>query len=397
MTIINSKYNISNGNDYETYHFETNAKQVLLKNSDKTLEDVILGLDQDGQNLSIFKEQGLYLVSNSTDLPTGVDKTEKYLLEVKVVGDIVWQYLYEHKGNNVYVRSLTKLGFSKWALGGNDIQTFINNTETAIIEVVNYTRLLDERIEQVTDSMALVIEKISKSVTSHNHDERYVPKNGGAYTGEVQLTKASGIVGRHTNGQTFKIIKSNDNKVIELGNKDSVIDIKSPVVYIDGKRLIDIDEVGVIANSSVERGLAKQNTFTANQTISKSRLIINNSKGLTSSLGFNGGTGTNFTLEYDGKERIKVDSVNTVLTGGLIVDGTFAKIRSGSTDNGLGVVYASDKLTVTDFAKNKNYFLIERAGGEVQFTKNSIKLAGRRLSVSTTAPTNPTVGDIWIG
>lgn len=409
MANINSKYRVADGTGYEkVYHFETNTSMVLMKDG-RTLSEAFEGKRVDNQNLTIFKADGKYIVTNSIGLPTGLKASLAYLLKVETVDSVVWQTLYDHVGNNIYTRCLTELGFSAWSNGGKDIQDKVislgDKVSNIEFDVQGHTKSIADHKKKIDN----IVKEMGEEVTAHNHDERYVAKQGGVYTGNFGMDNGVSLVGNTTSGTSLSIAKVNTNNQIEIGNgtTDLLIKSKNPIT-INGKEVIT---TGNLANHSANFGDVfsnKSNTLTGVQTIKGSLKLQND----TESLRFEKANGTvvstiasdssDLVMKLGSSEVFRLRSSDNALIANqkLILKGQDRVwLRMGlENDADQGVGFVGDKgqktFSMYDWGKQKAVYTLNRDDNVVDFT-NSIRIQGKKLSIGY-QPANAQVGDICI-
>ena len=406
MTNINSKYRVADGTGYEkVYHFETNSNMVLMQDG-RTLSEVYEGKKADSQNLTIFKTDGKYIVTNSVGLPTGLKASLPYLLKVETVEDVVWQTLYDHVGNNVYTRCLTELGFSNWSNGGKDIQDKVISLGDKIGNIEFDVAKHEEKIVDHQKKIDNIVKEMGEEVTAHNHDERYVKKDGGVYTGHFGMANGVSLVGNTTGGTSLSIAKMNSSNQIEIGNTQTQLNLlSSSDITLNGKEIITGGNLSKYSSNFGDVFSNKSNTFQGTQTIN-GKLKIKSNDGLS----FERADGipistiapdsSDLVMKLAGTEVFRLRSSDNALMANqkLILQGSDRVwLRMGmGNDQGLGFSgqAGSNQFSMYDWGKGKAVFTVNREDNCVDFT-NSIRVQGRKLSIGY-QPANATVGDICI-
>lgn len=419
MTIVKSQYRVANGTNFDNiYHFETDSEQVLMADG-RSLEKVFNGESISNQNLSILKKDGKYAVTNCLGLPDGLTISETYLLNVFTVGETVWQTLYDHKGNNVYTRCMTNIGFSVWSNGGKSIQEGVTSLKNDVSVLNDTVKTHGEKIEQHTTKIENIVKEMGEDVTAHNHDERYMKISGGVFTGEVALNNNYSLMGNSSGGQSHSLIKMNSSNGVEVGNGSSKTTINSggEIVIQDGTGTHNLvhsgnlekytDGLGGTKDTDVAK-LNASNVFSGQQTIENSGLSLKTSAtGLTfkdysdNVIAKMNMSSTDLVFQVANTEVLRLRSSDKALiTNNKFIlqgNGEFRlAMKYSSSDDGVGFV-ASTSSTVrfTDWGTNRTIWEVNRTLNEVAFT-NSIKIGGRKLTISTSAPSSPSYGDIWI-
>lgn len=421
MTVFKSEYRIANGENYEDIHyFKTSADMVVLEDG-RNIEDVLVdGLGYTGQDLAIFKKEGKYLVTNSVGLPEGLAGGETYLLKVNTVGGNVWQRLFDHKGKNVYTRVVTSTGVSEWTNGGSGLDKSVSELKSSMELVNNTVKTHSEKINEHNTKIENIISELGEEVTAHNHDERYVKMTGGVYTGTVSVEQGQGWGVQSTSGVTNVALRmdSSNNTIVGSENYNTIIEsngnpkVKTASGTFDilhkGLGSIDADTLNG-KRASEFMTTSSQNEFTAQQTITNFGLSLKNSStGLTFKDSNNvvvgkfmtdGNGDMVFQTQYAEHLRLRNSDKAVMTRNKLIIqgDGEFRfAMKFSSTDEGVGFVSSNASgVKFTDWGNGKTIYNVNRYNNEVEFT-NSIRVNGRRLSIGV-IPSNPSVGDVYIG
>ena len=421
MAIIKSQYRVANGKDFNTiHHFETDSEQVLMSDG-RTLEKVVYGEPVTNQNLSILKKEGKYLVTNCIGLPDGLTITETYLLKVFTVGETVWQTLYDHKGNNIYTRCMTNVGFSTWSNGGKDITDKVTSMSSDVNSLKSTVKTHGEKLDEHKKSIENIIKEMGEEVTAHNHDERYARITGGVFTGDVALANEVNLAGNATSGQSHSLIKINGSNKVVVGNNltGTVIKSSGDIMIEDGTGIHKLAHSGNLEalNASTLDGnkasaFAKisANTFTGQQTVDGHGITL---KGSSTGLRFTdynnsnvaniSASGSDLVMNVGNSEVLRLRSSDKALMtlNKFIVQGNgefrFA-MKYSASDDGVGFVAssgASDMVRFTDWGRGRTIWEVERSSNTVAFA-SAIKVGGYKVSVGASQPYNPRVGDIWI-
>lgn len=410
--VINSQYLVSNGKDFDdVYHFETNTAQVKTGDG-RNLFEVIEGKQVNNQNLASLKSEGKYLTTNSVGLPNGLNANLTYLLKVETVEEVVWQTLYDHVGGNVYTRCMTSLGFSAWSNGGKDVQDKINSVSDKVSNIEFDIEKSSKIIQEQQTAISNILEEMGKEGTAHNHDERYVKKDGGVYTGSVGMANNVSLVGLNNSGNAISIAKIDNQNAVIIGNTGSNLNLLSNgEATINGTTVITSENISSHIKDTGDVYQNKRNTFTDVQTIEGTGLKL---KGSSSGIAFEKSDGTlvgnivqdssDLVMKLGNTEAFRLRSSDNAMMVNqkIILQGSNNKVwlRLGmsATDEGFGLSASqSNMFSLYDWGKGRSVFQVDRDKNIVEFT-NAIKVGGKKLTIGGTAPSSGNaVGDIWIG
>lgn len=389
---------------------------MVVFDNGRILKDILDGKAFDGSDLAMFKDNGSYLVSNSIGLPVGVLKESQLLLKVSVVGNIVWQTLYDHVGENVYVRTISPSGLSRWLdFGGSSVENVIKSINSEIEAFKKNDATQDTSIKDMAKSLSDIKKVMGDEMKSHNHDERYMKIDGtGLATASLRAENEFGLNLTTNNNNVVNGITMDGTNKINVGDKlgDMVLRSKGEIMVsnVEGNHTLLHTGSSVNAskfgNKAIESFALKDgiNEFTNIQTIKGSTLTMKDSKvehrasnGTLLGKSYMSASGI-FTVDNAlGQPFFYTGETGTSIGGGLTVDGNIPtlQLKRGSADKGVEFSAYTGQVNFTDLKSDKIAFALDRASNVMQFT-NAIKVQNHKVSVQPSAPTSPVAGDIWI-
>lgn len=455
MSIKKAKANHHNGTDFDVLHYETQASQVKLLGSDGAIrtsiqEAIIDGKSIEGIDLNSVLDTGLYAIKNCLNSPLE-SITESFVMNVYAVkivgiGSVVVQLVEDHIKQDSHKRYFDGTVFTPWQSAGSELIKKINKNKDSIgsTELLSTTAkgsLVEAVNEVVTNAkgslneLNSLIERVSGIETvqgGHDHDDLYVRKTGGDYTGEVSVANNKSIAGKNTSGLNVNIGKIDAlNKLIvgdagyeavlmAKGANLSVGDGTSKFkVYHSGNAGhgsgMDADTIDGVEGSKLAK-VDDNNRFTVDQHISEGKSVILASSELSNQSG---------SIFFQTKAGVQTGRIRPNLDGGMkLYAGTVVGLdilASGDTETthdhilnakdrqvavrfklndvdlgaGLYMNNTSKQLGMYDWEKKDWYFTTDRDDMLVNF-RNALKIQGKKLSIQTTAPAAPSIGDVWI-
>jgi hypothetical protein len=384
LAIKKAKANYHNGTDFDTFHYETQVKQV------KTV-------DSNG-NVTGDLEVELTGIKDSVSLvDTRVTETNEELSGFKTdVGTVT---------------SLT---------------TTSKTVVTAINEVNSNSVNNAQSIAVIEDELNMLDNKIN----THNHDSVYFKKSGGLITGETAVSNNVSFAGKNNSGVSVNLAKvdasnntvfgsTTEKAIIQASNGDlSVFDgTNSHKVFHQGNgghgSGFNADMVDGIEGSSIARKDAT-NYFQNDQFIDNGKsMVIRATEGSSQagSIYFRDGDNLQkgrILVSTNGDFNIYAGTINghTFKSTGHLrstytheLDATSREVRTQffqSGDAGIGLyMNTSGGFGMYDWDNSNSIFTVDRNSAMVQFA-NAIKVQGRRLYIQTGAPTVASIGDVWI-
>lgn len=452
MSIKNAKYNYHNGTDFDTFHYETSAKQVkvLGSNGDITsdLEELLLkGKLIESKVLDSVKDTGMYLVKNCFQTPLLTPtKDAQYPFSVENTGLVTKQSFFDMENDNFYVRGIYNGKVGEWMPFGkittqqlNDVidavgllSALVTNNKTSLVGAINELRTDADNHE---DGIAEIVKTQSDmKLELDKHKDAYVSKaNGGNFEKTVSVSNGQSIGAKNTSGNVINLGKVNEANKIVFGDKTlkAVFEaINGDFSVSDGTKeyqlfhagnmgsgsKLDADMVDGIEGSKLSR-LDIENIFKSNQTIGEGSSLsfraLNGSQQAGSIL-FKGGDGTvqsKITPVLDGGIAIFSNNINSHT---FRADGTLfsnqnhvlqsptngevqLNMKKDSSDKGIGFVIgsATGTMSLYDWENTKRVMEVKRDNNGMANFPNAMMIQGRRVYIQASAPTVVGVGDIW--
>ena len=238
MAIKRAQYSQTKVSGEDVYHFQTDGKMVKIldgsHNELGTLEEFgFTGKVVNGGSFKDLKVSGNYVVKGLTDLPTGFSTDKISILSIKSVGqvgnpDLIIYNLYGQSGES-YQNTVTKTGQSGWTEGGttlknslttiqNQIGTLSNLKTTSKISVVGAVN----ELKSLLDSQGSTLNSHAATLTSlasHNHDDKYIKKDGDQNVGNISIQRGKSISGNLSTGGISNLASFSTNNVANFGDK----------------------------------------------------------------------------------------------------------------------------------------------------------------------------------
>lgn len=441
MTVKRVRVNYHNGKDFDTFHYETQAKQVKVVESDSDIEEILFkGKLLDGIDLDSVALTGVYRVKNGTNTPIESLGDTEYLFEVIAIGrednkSVIKQSFYDHVNMNEYQRYIYDSTINEWSSAGKITIERIKNVEKR-------AELLENRVTETEKGISTNIKGITalngriddtnKSLSTHNHDSRYLSLNGGVLESKVSIKNGQSFAGKNTSGSDLNLGKVNGVNDIVIGDKGakSVLEAKSGDVSVsDGTKLyrlfhtgfqghnsgLDADTVDGLHGSQIARTDAT-NFFKGNSYMEEGRSLYFRTSDDSSKTGNiywrkqDNSNLTTLSVETNGEMRFQAGGITgfkvlptgqTETTYDHILNSknrqVAVRFKLDDDDKGAGLYMNnnSKQLGMYDWDKGSWYFTTDRAKQIVQFY-NSVEIQGQRLSIQSSAPSGATNGDVWI-
>lgn len=453
MAIKKAKAHYHNGTGFDVLHYETQASQVKILDSNgnvvSNIEEILLkGKLLQNVNLNTIKETGLYRVKGGTNLPTGMDSSKTYIMTVVAIDNgigtpIVIQQLYDHINQNVYQRSLEGTNISLWHSAGRDTLDKILELESDIGSLLSLSTLnksslvsaINEIKSDVIDNnndisdLQTDVASLNDKLSTHNHDSVYLKLSGGDLTGTTSVSNNMSFAGKNTSGYNVNIGKVNTSNEVVLGDtsiKTVIQASNGDLKVFDGTNSfkvfhagndghgsgMDADTVDGIHGSSIAR-IDTTNYYQTDQFIQDGKSIVlkapsgssqagsiffrdgdNNQKGriyatINGDLAIFAGTINGHTFQSTGE---------LLSTYKHVLDATSREVRiqfKRGSDAGIGLyMNTSGNVGMYDWENAKQVFTVDRSINMVQF-HNGIMIQGKKVYVQSSPPSNPSVGDIW--
>lgn len=224
------------------------------------------GKQVEGVNVTDIKRTGIYKVKNLKGLPSDVSTSDTSILEVTSVGNQDKPEFIHYKvtTNNGVVKEMSVRGDggnnTGWTLGGVQLQNTVSglqnqigdlkkletSSKTSITNAVNIVKDMSDDNKKSIDSLRNDL----NTYKGHNHDDRYVTKWGGEFTGDVNLKSGIKLNGHTWKGTLNNLISANSGKDwtdLNLGNDEMALRIKSRNgdVTINGSKVITVGNAGI--------------------------------------------------------------------------------------------------------------------------------------------------------
>lgn len=434
MSIKQAMYNIKEDNGYNTYHFETNNGQVKVVDKDNNVLGTNKEFAQEGKVISSgkvtdLKVSGIYKIKNVTGLPSEVAIDKISILEITSVGETnnpeMILYKLTTDTGTIYSKTVNPGRTSTdWSLGGIKVQSSLNTLNSAVGNLGNLkttakSNLVDALNESYSkaNNAELKLSTLNTDYTGHNHDDRYIKTLGGSLDGDLIVKLGSGFKVKNANGKIVNLLTQTDYQTYELGNSDSVLNLRSSNILLhNGKKvwteyndghysgldadLLDGNHAGAFAK------IESSNTFTQVQRFDK-------------------GISTRTTMDFD-NGSLKLNDVGDFVIHNDKQNRDFT-ITNGGDLNGLSNVtfdVAQENVEgrvqwklgddVLGFLRNQTYnsgselwfhhwgkgggrvFTVNGSDNTVRFDR-SIYISGRQLFMQDKQPSGTIpVGSIWI-
>ncbi|MED3976182.1 pyocin knob domain-containing protein [Priestia megaterium] len=444
-----AKYKYHDGSNLDVYHFETQPSQVKIFDSTgkvtSNLDELLLkGKVVAGVSLNTIGDTGLYMVKDCTDSPISMATGTGYLMSVENVGIIVKQMFFDRANSNTYTRAIYNGSVGTWIASGKITADTLNSLKTSVGNLGSLkTSAKDSLVSSInevnskTDSTAKAVSTVGSDLAnldsrfkSHNHDSVYLRKSGGSLEGTVSMAHDTSYAGKTASGNNLNIGKVNVNGAVSLGDStaSTLIQAKDGNVKVyDGSTTrklyhegnmgsgsgLDADKIDGLDSNQLARVDAFNNHFKGDQFIEESKsLVLKASSGSTQA-------GNIFFRDGDNNQKAKITARangDLMMTAGSINGHTFEAsgdlystykhrmsadsrenqvVFERSGDAGIGLYMTTDGgFGMFDWQGREAVFGVDRASREVNF-KNSIYVNGKKLTIQSTAPTNPKNGDIW--
>ena len=436
MAIKNAEYQIKESGGFNVYHYTTNSGAVKILDSNKNILGTLHEFSFEGKvvesgSFKDLKISGLYKIKSVSGLPETIPGGKIALLQVKAVGIInapeFINYQVIYPGGTIYNKTIIGSTESSWSNGGtkleNTITTLLSNfgelsglnTETkgSLVGALNE---VNTNLSETKNTLA----GLNTSFVAHNHDSRYIKKDGDDILGDINIPSTKGFYAKLSSGELRNLISTQSNGDLQVGNEKSVLNLYSTNNLLhNGKKVWT--EVNDGANSGLDADLldglhgsdyaksSTTNTFTESNVFNKNVSI----KGIV-------GLGDKLTVFSDSNNDFNINTDSSVAFN-FRVDKE-AKIHANSVYFDDGSVLGENRLVWGDttgdsigFLRNPAYknelwlhhwtksgtpgsgrfFWADPKTNTVNFD-NSISISGRRMYMQGNQPTGSIpVGSIW--
>ena len=435
MAIKNAEYQIKESGGFNVYHYTTNSGAVKILDSNKNILGTLHEFSFEGKvvesgSFKDLKISGLYKIKSASGLPEDIPSGKIALLQVKAVGIInapeFINYQVIYPGGTIYNKTIIGSTESSWSNGGtkleNTITTLLSNfgelsglntkTKGSLVGALNE---VNTNLSETKNTLA----GLNTSFVAHNHDSRYIKKDGDDILGDINIPSTKGFYAKLSSGELRNLISTQSNGDLQVGNEKSVLNLYSTNNLLhNGKKVWT--EVNDGANSGLDADLldglhgsdyaksSTTNTFTESNVFNKNVSI----KGIV-------GLGDKLTVFSDSNNDFNINTDSSV-TFNFRVDKE-AKIHANSVYFDDGSVFGENRLVWGDptvdgigFLRNPAYknelwlnhwtksgagsgrfFWADPKTNTVNFD-NSISISGRRMYMQGNQPTGSIpVGSIW--
>ena len=436
MAIKNAEYQIKESGGFNVYHYTTNSGAVKILDSNKNILGTLHEFSFEGKvvesgSFKDLKISGLYKIKSVSGLPETIPSGKIALLQVKAVGIInapeFINYQVIYPGGTIYNKTIIGSTESSWSNGGtkleNTITTLLSNfgelsglnTETKG-SLVNALNEVNTNLSETKNTLA----GLNTSFVAHNHDSRYIKKDGDDILGDINIPSTKGFYAKLSSGELRNLISTQSNGDLQVGNAKSVLNLYSTNNLLhNGKKVWT--EVNDGANSGLDADLldglhgsdyaksSTTNTFTESNVFNKNVSI----KGIV-------GLGDKLTVFSDSNNDFNINTDSSV-SFNFRVDKE-AKIHANSVYFDDGSVFGENRLVWGDTTEDSNgylrnpayknelwlhhwtksgtpgsgrFFWADPKTNTVNFD-NSISISGRRMYMQGNQPTGSIpVGSIW--
>ena len=436
MAIKNAEYQIKESGGFNVYHYTTNSGAVKILDSNKNILGTLHEFSFEGKvvesgSFKDLKISGLYKIKSISGLPEAIPSGKIALLQVKAVGKIntpeFINYQVIYPGGTIYNKTIIGSTESSWSNGGtkleNTITTLLSNfgelsglnTETKG-SLVNALNEVNTNLNTTKNTLA----GLNTSFVAHNHDSRYIKKDGDDILGDINIPSTKGFYAKLSSGELRNLISTQSNGDLQVGNKKSVLNLYSTNNLLhNGKKVwtevndgdnsgLDADLLDGLHGSDYAKS-STTNTFTESNVFNKNVSI----KGIV-------GLGDKLTVFSDSNNDFNINTDSSVAFN-FRVDKE-AKIHANSVYFDDGSVFGENRLAWGDptvesigFLRNPAYknelwlhhwtkpgtsgsgrfFYADPTNNTVNFD-NSISISGRRMYMQGNQPTGSIpVGSIW--
>lgn len=455
MAIRRTKYNHTIENGLDTFHFQTDDKQVKILDSNNNELGSFKEFGMEGKvvesgNFRDLRVTGIYKVSGLSGLPSGFDSNKISILSVKSVGEInnpdFSYYTLISDDGEVYENTVVGSRQSGWTnTGGQSLENRISNILTSVGQTGNLAtnakssivNAVNEVHNRSTENRSRVDNLRSEfnNYQSHNHDNRYVNISGATMTGNLSMENGRYVRGRSANGSaTYNLLGvNNSNQVVVGGSSRPIVLNSEDIRNSNGDRLwhtgnmgdgsgADADMLDGFQGSEYAR-LGRANSF-------RQQLTIDNRENSSAGILFRSSQPGTQKIRWEDSNSRSLGEVNFNGLGDFIVRNRFDRQQLRIRESGIletrheirvntrgrdiepvirlqsqhhsatgGIGFAvqrqSGHFVLHDWDRNGNIF---RYDPDENFLRiNRVAVQGRRIFMQNNRPTGsiPT-GSVWI-
>ena len=325
MAIKNAEYQIKESGGFNVYHYTTNSGAVKILDSNKNILGTLHEFSFEGKvvesgSFKDLKISGLYKIKSVSGLPETIPSGKIALLQVKAVGIInapeFINYQVIYPGGTIYNKTIIGSTESSWSNGGtkleNTITTLLSNfgelsglnTETkgSLVGALNEVNINLNTTKQSLKSL-------DTSFVAHNHDSRYIKKDGDDILGDINIPSTKGFYAKLSSGELRNLISTQSNGDLQVGNEKSVLNLYSTNNLLhNGKKVwtevndgtnsgLDADLLDGLHGSDYAKS-STTNTFTESNVFNKN-VSIKGSIGLGDKLTVFSDSNNDFNINTD--------------------------------------------------------------------------------------------------
>ena len=436
MAIKNAEYQIKESGGFNVYHYTTNSGAVKILDSNKNILGTLHEFSFEGKvvesgSFKDLKISGLYKIKSVSGLPETIPSGKIALLQVKAVGKInapeFVNYQVFYPNGTIYNKTIIGSTESSWSNGGtkleNTITTLLSNfgelsglnTETKG-SLVNALNEVNTNLSETKNTLA----GLNTSFVAHNHDSRYIKKDGDDILGDINIPSTKGFYAKLSSGELRNLISTQSNGDLQVGNEKSVLNLYSTNNLLhNGKKVWT--EVNDGANSGLDADLldglhgsdyaksSTTNTFTESNVFNKNvsiKGIIGLGDKLTvfsdSNNDFNINTDSSVAFNFRVDKEAKIHANSVYFDDGSVL-GENRLVWGDTTGDSIGFlrnpVYKNElwlhHWTKSGTPGGGRFFWADPKTNTVNFD-NSISISGRRMYMQDNQPTGSIpVGSIW--
>ena len=436
MAIKNAEYQIKESGGFNVYHYTTNSGAVKILDSNKNILGTLHEFSFEGKvvesgSFKDLKISGLYKIKSVSGLPEVIPSGKIALLQVKAVGKIntpeFVNYQVFYPNGTIYNKTIIGSTESSWSNGGtkleNTITTLLSNfgelsglnTETKG-NLVNALNEVNTNLSKTKNALA----GLNTSFVAHNHDSRYIKKDGDDILGDINIPSTKGFYAKLSSGELRNLISTQSNGDLQVGNAKSVLNLYSTNNLLhNGKKVWT--EVNDGANSGLDADLldglhgsdyaksSTTNTFTESNVFNKN-VSIKGSMGLGDKLtvfsdsnnDFNINTDSSVAFNFRVDKEAKIHANSVYFDDGSVL-GENRLVWGDTTGDSIGFLRNpayKNELWLHHWTKSGTpgsgrFFWADPKTNTVNFD-NSISISGRRMYMQGNQPTGSIpVGSIW--
>lgn len=437
MAIKNAEYQIKESGGFNVYHYTTNSGAVKILDSNKNILGTLHEFSFEGKvvesgSFKDLKISGLYKIKSVSGLPEDIPSGKIALLQVKAVGKIntpeFINYQVIYPGGTIYNKTIIGSTESSWSNGGtkleNTITTLLSNfgelsglnTETkgSLVNALN-------EVNTNLNTTKNTLEGLNTSFVAHNHDSRYIKKDGDDILGDINIPSTKGFYAKLSSGELRNLISTQSNGDLQVGNAKSVLNLYSTNNLLhNGKKIwtevndgdnsgLDADLLDGLHGSDYAKS-STTNTFTESNVFNKN-VSIKGNIGLGDKLTVFSDSNNDFNINTDSSIafNFRVDKEAKIHANSIYFDdgsvfGENRLVWGDTTGDSIGFlrnpVYKNE-LWMYHWAKqgtsgSGRFFWANPIHNTINFDKE-ISISGRRVFMQSNQPTsNLEVGSIWI-